>query len=600
MRRYSRRTRSFGLKRKAVIIFLLLVILPTLGVGVIVQLQFNQILSKQFKDTTIRNLDSVVSQLEEQTSTVEDIADYMILSPDLNEYLRPWPELSNERSENLKRAIEGMLTFHLFSKKYIRSISIEGFNGHRIDMGEPVLADEGKWLDKAALRKGGIVWTDGYSVQSGWNGEFRVVSLVRILNAFSQITRPQANLVIRLDEDSLIELLEKGLYKKSGQVFVIGAEGEQVLRSDNSLPASFDPHDLMEAFANGNASYMKYKVDNRSYMAFYRPMENTGWSIVAMIPESIVNQETANVRSVMAVILAAILLLGISALVGFQYTIIRPILRLKNETNRVKLGDFTARVPIESNDEISELNRKFNDMVLTIQELIEHKYKLELRERESELRLLQNQMDPHFLYNTLDMIRWTARLEKAGKTSHLIEMLSRFFRSAPNKGGYVTTVQQELEFVQSYLYLQERRLGHTFQYSLFMDASIAAAPMLKTTIQPLVENFLKHGRNRGQAVNRITVKCYAVADEIWTDVQDNGRGIEPDKLEAIRQALRRGRTDEGSSGALSNIQERLSIYFGEGAGLEIVSSTPDGTLIRLKIPNKTDGGETEDDGNKRK
>ncbi|MDG0813495.1 hypothetical protein [Cohnella rhizosphaerae] len=135
MRRYARSARSFGLKRKAVIIFLLLVILPTLGVGVIVQLQFNQILRKQFKDTTIRNLDSVVSQLEEQTSTVEDIADYMILSPDLNEYLRPWPELSNERSENLKRAIEGMLTFHLFSKKYIRSFSIEGFNGHNIDMG---------------------------------------------------------------------------------------------------------------------------------------------------------------------------------------------------------------------------------------------------------------------------------------------------------------------------------------------------------------------------------------------------------------------------------------------------------------------------------
>ncbi|MDG0813494.1 histidine kinase [Cohnella rhizosphaerae] len=382
-------------------------------------------------------------------------------------------------------------------------------------------------------------------------------------------------------------------------MFVIGAEGEQVLRSDDSEPASFDPNDVMEAFANGDARYMKYKADNRSYMAFYRPMENTGWNIIAMIPESIVNRETATVRNVMAVILAAILLLGISALAGFQYTIIRPILRLKNEANRVKLGDFTARVPIGSNDEISELNRKFNEMVLTIQELIEHKYKLELRERESELRLLQNQMDPHFLYNTLDMIRWTARLEKAGKTSQLIEMLSKFFRLAPSNGNYVTTVQQELEFVQSYLYLQERRLGQTFRYSLFMDASIAAAPMLKTTIQPLVENFLKHGRNRGRAVNRITVKCYAVSKEIWLDVQDNGRGIEPGKLEAIRHALRRGRTDERSAGALSNIQERLSIYFGEGYGLEIVSSTPDGTLIRLKIPDRADGGEIEDGGNNR-
>ncbi len=599
MRSDSQRTRSFGLKRKALIIFLLLVILPTLSVGVVVQIQFNQILWEQFKDTTIRNLDSVVSQLEEQTSTVEDIANYMILSPDLNEYLRSSPPLSNERSENLKRAIEGMLTFHLFSKKYIRSFSIDGFNGNNIDMGEPVIADEGKWLERASRRKGGIVWTGGYTVQSGWKGEFRVISLVRTLNAFSQITRPQANLVIRLDEDSIIGLLEKGLYKQSGQVFVIGSDGEQVLRSEHSMPESFDPNRLLDAFASGHDSFMKYKIGNRNYMAFYRPMENTGWNIIAMIPESIVNKETAKVRSVMAVILAAILLLGLSALLGFQYTIIRPILRLKNEANRVKLGDFTARVPIESNDEISDLNRKFNEMVLTIQQLIEHKYKLELRERESELRLLQNQMDPHFLYNTLDMIRWTARLEKAGKTSHLIEMLSRFFRSALNKGNYVTTVQQELEFVQSYLYLQERRLGQAFRYSLFMDYSVAKAPMLKTTIQPLVENFLKHGLNKDKKVNRISVKCYAVAEEIWIDVQDNGRGIEPGKLEAIRSSLRNGPADERSAGALSNIQERLSIYFGEGYGLEVVSSTPQGTLIRLKIPDRVDGGETDGDGNNR-
>jgi len=155
---------------------------------------------------------------------------------------------------------------------------------------------------------------------------------------------------------------------------------------------------------------------------------------------------------IMLVILAAIMMLGLTALIGFHYTIIRPILRLKKETSKVTYGDFNARVPVKSNDEISELNRKFNEMVETIQQLIEHKYKLELRERESELKLLQNQMDPHFLYNTLDMIRWTARLEQASKSSQLIEMLSKFFRSSMSNGNYQTTLRKELEFAQSYLY----------------------------------------------------------------------------------------------------------------------------------------------------
>lgn len=96
-------------------------------------------------------------------------------------------------------------------------------------------------------------------------------------------------------------------------------------------------------------------------------------------------------------------------------------------------------------------------MVFTIKQLIDHKYKLELRERESELKLMQNQMDPHFLYNTLDMIRWTARLENAAKSSQLIEMLSKFFRASVNNGSYQTTLRKELEFAQSYLYLQQRR-----------------------------------------------------------------------------------------------------------------------------------------------
>ena len=198
-----------------------------------------------------------------------------------------------------------------------------------------------------------------------------------------------------------------------------------------------------------------YRHDGDEYLTFHQRMENTDWIIVSMVPKAALDQDLRGVTILMQVILGGILLLGLSALIGFHYTIIRPILRLKIETNRVKLGDFSARVPIRSKDEISELNRRFNDMVSTIQELIEHKYKLELRERESESRSLQEQMDPHFLYNTLDMIRWTARLEKASESSQLIEILSRFLRSSLNNGQYETSLAKEMEFVRSYLYLRE-------------------------------------------------------------------------------------------------------------------------------------------------
>ncbi|WP_339817023.1 sensor histidine kinase [Paenibacillus sp. FSL R7-0216] len=583
---YKRLLGSFGLKRKALVIFLIFVILPTFGVGVVVQIQFNEVLREQFINSTKRNLDNVAGQLSEQTKMVEDIANYLILSPDMRNFLRTSPPLSSEQQASYKRNIEDFLTFQLMSKGYIRSIEVNGFNGSFIEMGEPFSGDETKWEQAAKVRKGGITWTEGYAIHSDWNGEVRVLSMFRVLNSYSQITKPLGRLIIRLDEASIVGLLEKGIFKDgAGSVFIVGSEGQVILGSKNPLPDVLQPGaPLLDKLSSGRGD-LTYEVNGQRYLTLYKGMENTDWKVVAMIPEAKVSEEFRGIKMTMLVILTAIMLLGLTALIGFHYTIIRPILRLKKETSKVTYGDFNARVPVNSNDEISELNRKFNEMVATIQQLIEHKYKLELRERESELKLMQNQMDPHFLYNTLDMIRWTARLEQATKSSQLIEMLSKFFRSSMNNGSYQTTLRKELEFAQSYLYLQQRRLGEKkLKYSLHAEAGIEEAVTLKATIQPLVENFIKHGLDRGKPFGEVSVRCYAREGEIRVDVIDNGKGMDPGKAEAIRNALERTGTSGTREGAMHNIHERLSIFFGQNYGLEIVETSAEGTWVRLRFP----------------
>ncbi|WP_274651239.1 cache domain-containing sensor histidine kinase [Paenibacillus humicola] len=588
MRWNYRGWRSVGLMQKALVIFLLFVILPTIGVGVLVQYWFNEVLRDQFIGSTKRGLDTVINQLEEETALVEDIADYLILSPDMRNFLRTSPPLGRNEAEIRKQNIAGFLTFQLMSKDYIKSISITGFNGSSIEMGEPFNGDESAWLHRADNRKGGIVWSAAYTLDSDWGGSERLISLFRVLNSYSETTKPLGRLVIRLDESSIENLLKSGVFKEKSFLYVLDENGETILQPEH-LPGGFRPDGkLLRKLRTEGGSASTLTIGKARYLTFYRTMEKTDWQIVAMVPESIVNEETRGLKVLTAVILASILALAVIALIRFHYTIIRPILRLKRETNRVKLGDFSARVPIESNDEIAELNRKFNDMVFTIQELVEHKYKLELRERESELKLLQNQMDPHFLYNTLDMIRWTARLEKASRSSQLIEMLSRFFRSSLNNGRYRTTILEELEWVRSYLYLQQRRLGSKLSYSLFTDADVAGAITLKASIQPLVENFLKHGWDRSKPVNTIAVRCYAAEQgEIWIDVRDNGRGLSTADAESVRASLRR--SSDGIVGAMGNIHERLSIFFGEGYGLEVVQSSGDGAWIRLRIPHTQEG-----------
>lgn len=588
MTSYRRRLGNLSLKRKALVIFLLFVILPAFGVGVVVQYRYNQVLREQFINSTRRNLDNVTSQLSEQTKMVEDIADYLILSPDMRSYLRSSPPLESGQKEDLKNNIENFLTFQLMSKSYIRSIEISGYNGNQIRMGEPFTGDESRWESEAKLRKGGILWSEGHTLDSSWNGRVRIVSMVRILNSFIEITKPLGRLTIRLDEASLVSQLEQGVLEAdAGSVYVVGPQGNLILSSTNRLPGGYVPDSaLLSKLAGAKDHFLSYKVHGEHYLTLYNQMDNTGWKIIAMISESSIAGQFRGVQAIMAIILTAILVLALVALYGFNYTIIRPILRLKKETGRVAGGDFSARVPVESKDEIAELNRKFNEMVTTIQELIEHKYKLELRERETELKLMQNQMDPHFLYNTLDMIRWTARLEQADRTSRLIEMMSKFFRSAAGSKNYQTTLAKEMEFVQAYLYLQKYRLGDKLEYKLFLEPEIEGAPALKATIQPLVENFIKHGLDKSKPVYIVEVIGYVAENEIWIDVTDNGKGMLPEREREISDFLSEPQADRphGRMGALYNIHERVTIFFGPQYGLKIIYSSAEGTGVRLRLP----------------
>lgn len=585
--------RNFGLKRKALGIFLLFIIFPTFGVGVIVQYQFNQVLRDQFVSSTRRNLDTVTSQLEEQTKMVEDFADYMILNPDMREFLRVYPPPTPAQTENRKQNIEGFLTFQLISKSYIKSITIAGFNGNTIQMGEPFSGNENDWLYLADARKGGIVWSNDYTLHSEWYGETHLISMFRVLNSYDEITRPLGRLTIRLDEANMMQLLEKGISPDMGYVWIMNDQGQAVLRPER-IPAEWinDPEWMQTIIAQQGDRVTYPVLEGKDYLAFSSAIESTDWHIVALIPERTVKEQFKGITWTMAIILIGILLLGITALIGFQYTIIRPILRLKKETNRVSRGDFSARVPIQSRDEIAELNRKFNEMVSTIQELIDHKYKLELHERESELKLLQNQVDPHFLYNTLDMIRWTARLEKATRSSQLIEMLSKFFRSSINNGQYHSTIVKELEFVRTYLYLHQHRLGGKLTYILYTEADIGQTLLLKATIQPLVENYMKHGLDRQKRNHQITVRCYRVDEDIWIDVIDNGKGMSSARLQEIESSLMNHSRSDDRGGAMNNIHDRISLFFGKTYGLSIIESTSAGTWVRIRIPARLNNQES--------
>jgi len=559
-----------SLSSKALIIIIVFITLPTVTIGSYMIFQFNEIFNSQAIDYTQRALRTIENNLNEKVQAVEDISTYMIFNEDFQQFMKLPDNPSNYKElKSLERGIMGYLTFHLTSKQYINSIMIEGINGKILSLGDPAYGEENVWLDKADSLKGKIVWSNAYTVNSYWDGSKKVISLFRQLNDNKRIEQKVGRVRIRLNEKSIASLIAQGLPERQGTVFLLSNNGTVYIHNDQALEGQIYPDDdfVQAVTNNGNISF-NYEIDNNEYLVVTNQLGNTDLKLVALVNQKEVLKDLAGVRSSILNMVVIYIILGILALIAFNYFIIRPIIELTRETKKVAKGDFSARVKVRTDDEIGKLGKRFNKMVATIQNLIETKYQLQIKQRESELKALQNQIDPHFLYNTLDMIRWTARMENALETSRLIEVLSTLFRTSLSKGKSWIPLDKELLYVQSYLELQKKRLGNKFIYSITYDHTIEKALILKQTLQPLVENSIVHGFADIDYQGIIRIRCYGQDNQLVIDVIDNGSGINNQQKPGF---------------GLSNVNERLTGYFGQQHQL-LFQETKQGTAIQILLP----------------
>lgn len=536
-----------------------------------------------------RNLDAVEKNISEKIETIHSISDYMIYSKDFRSFLTtPENEKSLHMLRDYQESIEGFATFQLMSKNYIKSITLEGFNGNRIDLGEPIVGSEQKWIERASEANGSVVWSDSYPIVSEWKGPKYVMSMYRVIYDLDKPTQPIGRVTIRLDESEMAGLLDNGIVGSGAQASIVRNDGTLMLGADRYAIGTRLADQELYGRLNTKEQSFRYTKDGEKMVGFIRPVEQSNWRIVASIEDSNIVQNMSKFRRSVEWMLILLCVFGLLGFIGFQATIIRPILELKRQTNRLQIGDFTAEVNIRTKDEIGLLGTQFNRMVHTIRDLIDHKYKLQIRQRESELQMLHSQMDPHFLYNTLDMIRWTARLESAMQTSGLIELLSRFFRLGITRDKPWTSLKEEMEYTQAYVLLLQERSGPRLRISLSMEHGLEDAVVLKHIVQPLVENSVRHGMEDGRD-GTITVRGYTYDQELRIDVLDDGVGFSAERLQVLRSLLSRREEekpgDEALSGhALFNIHERLSIVFGDGSGVELMETDGDGASIRLRMP----------------
>jgi two-component system sensor histidine kinase YesM len=320
-----------------------------------------------------------------------------------------------------------------------------------------------------------------------------------------------------------------------------------------------------------------------SQLRYSRRLTVNDWSTVGLIPKRELTRDLGSITKLIAALFAAICLVDVLAALYITARLTEPIKKLMLLMKQVESGDFSASMDISFGDEVGRLAESFNLMVRRLDDSMRQLFLNQQKLRKAQLAALQAQINPHFLYNTLDSVCWLARAEKKEEIVRTVSALTKLLRIGLSKGDEVIPIREEVEHVRNYLIIQKMRYGQILDYSLDVPEELNDHQIVKLVLQPLVENALYHGLKNKEGKGHIAIRARREGQTIVFSVSDTGVGIGEERLRALEAGLQdpEGRAD---GFGLKNVSDRIRIYFGEGHGLCFHSRPGEGTTVSFSIP----------------
>lgn len=309
-----------------------------------------------------------------------------------------------------------------------------------------------------------------------------------------------------------------------------------------------------------------------------------GWSLGIHFFEREMTKDTTRLLEMILIVGFFIITSLILISLFLSSSIVKPVKILQNLMKRVEEGDLDITYSHPGEDEIAQLGESFNKMLGQIKNLINTVYIEQQNKREAELRALQAQIQPHFLYNTLDTIHWMALEHEADDIVEMVDALTQLFRISISRGEEIIPYLEEIKHIESYLLVQKIRYEEKLEYEILWDEELKEYKILKLVIQPLVENAIYHGIKRKRGPGKILVKARIIGSEVELRVIDNGIGIKPERLSQIIEVLKGNQKSTGTGYGMFNVNERIKLMFGDEYGIQIKSEYKQGTEIILKYP----------------
>ncbi|WP_339219611.1 histidine kinase [Paenibacillus sp. FSL H8-0332] len=411
----------------------------------------------------------------------------------------------------------------------------------------------------------------------------RVLSLLLKPTVIDNHNFPDVYMVVNMKEGAMRSILEQDLMNNQVQLFLLQKDGSMVIRPETQTYEFNTEQNFVSRFNAGTAGDFNYiNAKGEELLVNYSTLSmNEDWVMVSIQSKADLLQPLNQIRWLIFWIMLICTLVALALSNLLASALLKPLNKLQRLMVEVEYNDLDVRFQSRYEDEVSAVGHKFNRMLDQIQVLIQEVRNSEQEKRKSEVKALQAQVDPHFLYNTLNTIFWKSENGEKSDVSEMIVALSLLFRLGLNNGNDITTLQQEVQHVRQYLQLQQKCYENLFTYTIEVeDDAYLSVRMLKILLQPLVENSILHGFRDKAELGRIEIRIYRAAGFMILRVTDNGCGMDAAQLaNAVNstEAERRGY-------ALSNLRSRLSLHYGESASIAF-SSIPDiATTVTVTIP----------------
>lgn len=424
------------------------------------------------------------------------------------------------------------------------------------------------------------VWSAPYDFIMPLTGETkRVISLTRRVVQQDDYSKTFCVEQVSLPVDSVSEILEKADSTERGCVYISNQDHELIGSSKAAMAESMEPDFFLLENGDGANGWREVKKDKEIYMMNQMELENTGWSMAAVVPLKELRAKSRRVCDGMIWGLLPIMGVATCIIYFFAGSFSDRIKRLSYQMSHWRDQDVVQEVSTDPADEVGRLGREYKEMRREIDELMQQKYESGIAIKDAELKALQAQINPHFLYNTLDLINWEAMERDAPEIGELVQMLARYYKSVLRKGFDTVSLHHEIEHIVTYVKIQNFRFDGRIHLKVEIPEELMSKKMLKLTLQPIIENSVSHGISaEDEGEETITVRAREEGGDLIIEVQDDGKGLTKEQLETILKV------DENNSHyAVFNIHDRIRLKYGEGYGLRYESAVGQGTMVTIRI-----------------